>query len=192
MPRLNTDSLGGRICNLEEAAFKEFAVTYRRLFLVHFRRKRIPPMEAEDLVDECLCDIPLKAVRHWAAERGSFDAWVLALMRNAASDWWRRRQKLETVSLTEGIEPVAPQRADPEPEQREFLQLNLFLEQLSPEDRSLLELKYFSGESTYSEVARAMPLRNGKPPTPTAIRVRHLRIIRRLRTMFRSAADQKS
>ncbi|MEN0061155.1 MAG: sigma factor [Myxococcota bacterium] len=69
----------------------------------------LPPQEAEDVVFEAF----ERARRSFDAERGAFDTYVHALVRNACASWWRRRQTRERVH--QHLRLLAPLEAAPDP-----------------------------------------------------------------------------
>jgi RNA polymerase sigma factor (sigma-70 family) len=182
MSRHNTDQLGERILAREEDAFVEFQYMYRRLFLTHFLRERIPQVDAEDLTWDCLTDIPLAALDNWDPAKGPFDPWVLTLMRHAAANWWRRRRDLRVYDDSMHV----PDGPVPAPDARRIGELHEKLEQLAPGDRLILELRYFGPASTYEEIAGELTrMRDDQRPVAAGTaRVQHLRALKRLRALY--------
>ncbi len=181
LSRPNSDRLGERILAREEDAFLEFQFTYRRLFLTHLLRQGMPPIDAEDLAVNLVTDIPLRAIDSWRPEVGAFDPWVLTVMRNAAVDWWRRRE--EMVPLDEDL----ASREDEVflPDSPKLSELQSKLEQLSPPERLVLELRYSRSDTTFAEMAAELTgFENGKLVTGNAAKVRHFRALRKIRALY--------
>jgi RNA polymerase sigma-70 factor, ECF subfamily len=98
----------------DRAAFGELYVRYARM--VHgILLSRVPPGEAEDLVQEVFLSAmkQLRGLRTAAAFRG----WLSTIARNRAMDYFRGARETTTLEL---VEPAAPRAA----EQDAFLVLN--------------------------------------------------------------------
>ena len=122
---------------------------------------------AEDAVQETFASI-WRAARTYKPERGPGGPWLYAVARNAIVD--RSRARSETPVETPEEESLA---AGP-PEQAEAnwtaWRVHRALEELSPNERSVIELAYWSGLSQ-SEVAEylGIPLGTVKTRTRSAL-----------------------
>ena len=114
-------------------------------------RYRIPPHDAEDLVQEAL----ISTIQKWDVIQDP-EAWLLVTLRNRCVVYWRKRRNnlynsVDTAILELLSEPVAA------PQERSELlwDLNNLLEELPPRCRKLLRLRYGLGFDS-GEVAERM------------------------------------
>jgi RNA polymerase sigma-70 factor (ECF subfamily) len=118
---------------------------------------------AEDAVQETFASI-WRAARTYKPERGPGGPWLYAVARNAIVD--RSRARSETPVET----PEEESLADGPPEQAEAYwiawRVHRALEELSPNERSVIELAYWSGLSQ-SEVAEYLGIPLGTVKTRT-------------------------
>jgi RNA polymerase sigma-70 factor, ECF subfamily len=118
---------------------------------------------AEDAVQETFASI-WRAARTYKPERGPGGPWLYAVARNAIVD--RSRARSETPVET----PEEESLADGPPEQAEAnwiaWRVHRALEELSPNERSVIELAYWSGLSQ-SEVAEYLGIPLGTVKTRT-------------------------
>ncbi|HEX5465130.1 MAG TPA: SigE family RNA polymerase sigma factor [Candidatus Limnocylindrales bacterium] len=107
------------------------------------------PTEAEDACQDAL----LAAWRAWPRLRdhASFEAWFDRIVANGCLERLRRRGRRPTVRLTEIAGPSGPpalQSADPAPGLAEHDAIGRALERLSPEQRAVVVLRYWSDLTT--------------------------------------------
>jgi len=118
---------------------------------------------AEDAVQETFASI-WRAARTYKPERGPGGPWLYAVARNAIVD--RSRARSETPVET----PEEESLADGPPDQAEAnwiaWRVHRALEELSPNERSVIELAYWSGLSQ-SEVAQNLGIPLGTVKTRT-------------------------
>ena len=118
---------------------------------------------AEDAVQETFASI-WRAARTYKPERGPGGPWLYAVARNAIVD--RSRARSETPVET----PEEESLADGPPEQAEAnwiaWRVHRALEELTPNERSVIELAYWSGLSQ-SEVAEYLGIPLGTVKTRT-------------------------
>jgi RNA polymerase sigma-70 factor, ECF subfamily len=118
---------------------------------------------AEDAVQETFASI-WRAARTYKPERGPGGPWLYAVARNAIVD--RSRARSETPVET----PEEESLADGPPDQAEAnwiaWRVHRALEELSPNERSVIELAYWSGLSQ-SEVAEYLGIPLGTVKTRT-------------------------
>jgi RNA polymerase sigma factor (sigma-70 family) len=145
-----------------------------------FVRRGLSTTDAEDLAMSCITDLALKSDRY-DPERGGgrFASWVFTLARHALADWWRKHQP--TSALPESL--ATPETGLLEESAEVSAVVDAVREAVAklPEtDRHLLRLRDLERNEPYSEIARELGIR-----TETA-RVRHLRSLRRLRSLLES------
>src|SRR5881227_1460227 len=118
---------------------------------------------AEDAVQETFASV-WRAARSYKPERGPGGPWLYAVARNAITD--RSRARNETPIET----PEEESLADGPPEQAEAnwiaWRVHRALEELTPNERSVIELAYWSGLSQ-SEVAEYLGIPLGTVKTRT-------------------------
>ncbi len=130
--------------------------------------------------DECLCDVTLRIwerIGDFEPDRGSWNAWVTAIARNAALDRARQNRRHATEPMDEQLlspEPT-PEEAIIAAERREALRRAL--DSLSSRDRLLFYRKYYYLQPT-AQIAAELGL------TERAVEGRLYRIKNRLRTLM--------
>lgn len=118
------------------------------------RRFRVPPEDAEDLVQETL----LAALVKWERIH-SPEAWLLATLRNRCLLYWRRRRN-ERLTAVEDEVLSGLSGVEPAPQEREQARRDLetLLATLPERHQSLLRLRYLQGHSP-AEVAERLGYR---------------------------------
>jgi RNA polymerase sigma factor (sigma-70 family) len=160
----------------DPTAFHDFARTFGAAFRRHFLNRGLSPFEAEDQAVCLATDIPLKVIAGHYRERedGGFRAWVFALMRNAASDWWRKRSRgLEVVPIWDdaadaGEEPGGGGDVDV------VLAVQDAVAALPEQARRIVQLRDLGEERGYAEIAAQLGITEG------TARVRHSRALAQL------------
>jgi RNA polymerase sigma-70 factor, ECF subfamily len=168
MPRVavNDATDGELIVRSADGDRSAFEVLYRRysrpVFGLALRRLG-DRGRAEDAVQETFASI-WRAARSYKPERGPGAPWLYAVARNAITD--RGRARTETPAE---IPDEASQEAGP-PEQAEAgwtaWRIHRALEELSTNERSVIELAYWSGLSQ-SEIAEFLGIPLGTVKTRT-------------------------
>jgi RNA polymerase sigma factor (sigma-70 family) len=99
-----------------------------------------------DLASEALQQSYLRVARHvrHCDSETMFVAWLRVVARSALQDCWRRRRSFWQM-LQRRYADNGDATAPTAEEERVLAQLDTALAQLEPEDRALLEAKYFSG-----------------------------------------------
>ena len=110
--------------------------------------------EAEEVVQDTFVDVWNRAASFDDA-RGSAATWILTIGRNRAIDRLRARASVQraVADLSRGEPPAAPAWPDQQAEHaQDRSRIARALQQLSPEQRAVVELAYFDGLSQ-SEIA---------------------------------------
>ena len=169
------DGLATRMVDLEEEAYKQFAQIFGPRLRAFFIRRGLTEIEAEDLAGSCVTDIALKVRKYRQVTAGGFRGWVFTLARHALVDWRRTHQPTE--ELTDDV--AAPLHDD---EASENLPVVLAVEEALSEfselDRSLLLLRNLQEKGTYAAIGELHGMTEG------AVRVRHFRAKKQLKTML--------
>jgi len=129
--------------------------------------------EAEDLVQETLLAAVTSIGQLRQAEMAG--AWLLRILRRKWYDALRRRPRERVAAAPEPAAPDAPRPPDDT--------LRTALQALPPEERRILELRYFESR-TSTEIGQIL----GKPPG--SVRSSLFYALRRLETLCRSEADR--
>jgi RNA polymerase sigma-70 factor, ECF subfamily len=163
-----------RLTAHNEEAFREF---HARYFDRLYQFLLVVARGQEDEAQEALQETLLRVARHARVfdEEEAFWCWLKAVARNAARDGGRKQQRYLTLlgrfALRWGM-------AEPQPndttELRLQTMLNETLNELSPDERTLVEGKYLDGVAT-KELSSSTGL------TEKAVESRLLRLRRRLR-----------
>jgi len=125
---------------------------------------------AEDAVQETFASV-WRAARTYKPERGPGGPWLYAVARNAIVDRSRARNEPAVETPDEPSEEAGPlERAEAS---WTTWQLHRALEELSPNERSVIELAYWSGLSQ-SEVADFLGIPLGTVKTRTRAALAHL------------------
>jgi RNA polymerase sigma-70 factor (ECF subfamily) len=170
----------------DEAAFREFHAQYfGRMLRYQLVLARGDEQSARDALQETFTRVARKA-RHFEDEE-AFWSWLTVLARSAAVDAARRRSRyramlsgLRFAWLRPPAEPVV------EADSRLHEYLDAALLALAPEERALIEAKYFF-QATVRELAAQHCL------TEKAVESRLLRLRRQLRErIFRSLRHEQS
>jgi len=175
-PRARVEDLPRRLLDLEPQAFQDFARAFSTSFRRFFLDRGLPPFEAEDQALSLITDIPLKVIGGHYHERdgSSFTSWVFALLRNAATDWWRRRYRdVDVVPIREDAaeskdEPWDPRDIDV------VLAVRDALAALPDQARQIVQLRDLEEERDYAEIAAQLGIAAG------TARVRHSRALEQL------------
>ncbi len=155
LPSVDGRRLLERVARGDERALKELYDLYAGKVLATARRLLGNLGEAEEVVQDTFVDVWNRAGSFDAA-RGSAASWVLTIGRNRAIDRLRTRASLQRavgdMSRTEvpAAPATLPDRAVENAQDRS--RIARALAQLSPEQRSVVELAYFDGLSQ-SEIA---------------------------------------
>ena len=159
----------------------ELLVARSRLFAWYFNHMRgIPQGDAEDLACDLVFDVVSRKIDYYKGDGRGFWAWVHAVMRNMATDWWRAHEGKLDEPLPEHM--VAPQGSGDDTDEDSvsgpggllFKTLETALCSFPPRDRRLFEAKVLGGLSDL-EIGREFQI------TANAVKQRFFRIKGRLK-----------
>ncbi|PIE91534.1 MAG: hypothetical protein CR997_00440 [Acidobacteria bacterium] len=137
--------------------------------------------DAEDLTAHTF----LKAMKNlwkYRWSRGSFSSWLYRIAHNEMKSFFRKKQRLRLFNSTPILQ-VAPFKDEIEEAERVrtrdrfYVSLQKSLAELSPEDNSLLVLRFFQAKS-YEELASIFKIRKG------TLAMRIHRALKRLRKIM--------
>ena len=125
---------------------------------------------AEDAVQETFASI-WRAARSYRPERGPGAPWLYAVARNAIID----RSRARNEPPAEAPDEASPEPGPPERVEADWTawRVHRALEELSPNERAVIELAYWSGLSQ-SEVAEYLGIPLGTVKTRTRAALTHL------------------
>jgi RNA polymerase sigma-70 factor (ECF subfamily) len=140
------------------AAFQRLYQRFAPALLSYARRCCREAVVAEDVVQEVFVTVWQKA-RSYQPDRGDVASWLYTIARNKLIDHWRRAGGAVAASAPSNrgafdFEKL-PARADPRCDL--LLTLRKVLAQVTPEQRTAIELAYFGG-LTYEETAERLRL----------------------------------
>jgi RNA polymerase sigma factor (sigma-70 family) len=177
------NSLAERIREGHESAFEEFRVKYTPRFYYYFRHRGLPEADAVELTADCITDISLKVRDHFSPTHTCFAAWVNLLRQRAATDWWRRKERLNTVELDENL--PSPVEVEPDGDAEVLSAIGEAISKLHPLDRGLVSLRYGAQiQPSFAEIATELSLRDGKEIKEATIRQRHARALNKLKGLL--------
>jgi RNA polymerase sigma-70 factor (ECF subfamily) len=140
----------------DETALATLYDRYARLVYSVAKRVVGEPSAAEEVVQDIFYQL-WRTASNFDSARGSLAGWLLVSARNRAIDRMRRRHGIDkelpaqTVGFSPNLETTAAQN-------QLMAQVNKFIGDLPPAQRTALELAYFEG-LTHSEIAQ----RTGEP-----------------------------
>ncbi|NET58389.1 MAG: sigma-70 family RNA polymerase sigma factor [Symploca sp. SIO2E6] len=158
------------------ATFKEgninaLGILYDRYGLIVYRlanKMLSNPQEAEDLTQEIFLN--LQSRPHYQQQRGSFYSYLMMLTRSQAIDrlrrkssWWRRWQNLGNMTELKS-EPSFSLPLEKISTDERAKRVNEALQELSTNQRQVLELAYYEGLS-HSQIAQRLNLPLGTVKT---------------------------
>ena len=168
-----------RVATGDQEAFRLLFRRYAPTALGLARRVVRQPHLAEEIVQEAFVGV-WRGSKGFDQERGSVRSWLMAAVHNRAVDAVRReeaqRRRAEEVAADPDLEPVDPSASVVE-------ELNVLqqraavreaLEKLPPEQRQVIELMYFGGQSQ-SRISERLGLPLGTVKSRTLLGMRRLR-----------------
>jgi len=168
------------LAKLDPGAIQRFADVFGRRFCVYFLKRGLRPSEAEDLAVNCVTDIALKVPHYYRPQQaGGFERWVFVLAYRALIGWIRARPPMP-VGTPEEIAPadkiVKLRTEEDSPQLLAVIEaVHEALQQLSPSEGAVVELRDLSVPHDYEEIGRLL----GIPPGTA--RVYHHRALKQLR-----------
>src|SRR5438309_7466365 len=157
------EDLLSRVAEGDRDAFGDLYKRYARPVFGLALRRLGDRGRAEDAVQETFASI-WRAARTYKPERGPGGPWLYAVARNAIVD--RSRARSETPVETPEEESLAAGPPDQAEANWIAWRVHRALEELSPNERSVIELAYWSGLSQ-SEVAEYLGIPLGTVKTRT-------------------------
>jgi RNA polymerase sigma-70 factor (ECF subfamily) len=159
----------GLIANGDRVAFEELHRRYARSVLGIALRRIGDRGRAEDVTQDTFASV-WRSARRYDPSRGQAASWLYTVARNAIVDGLRRRPE---PTVENPPELAAPDPGPPEAAESEWVswRVHRALEVLPEQERSLVELAYWSGLSQ-SEIAEyvGLPLGTVKTRTRSALR----------------------
>jgi RNA polymerase sigma-70 factor (ECF subfamily) len=133
----------------DQEAASTFYVEHAGAVVAYMLRSGFAQADAEDLTQETF----LRAVRSldtFDAVRGALGAWIGTIARNVARKHWARRGHADNFDpdLADEMFPAASNPADGPQAREEIDALRACVQQLPPEMRTLVELRYVEGLTT--------------------------------------------
>jgi RNA polymerase sigma-70 factor (ECF subfamily) len=138
----------------DEAAFEEIVSRYGPRLRYYLRKLLDDPTAAEDALQDVWLDV-LKSLNR-LAEPAAFATWLYRIARDRAYRELRRRRHRPM----ESIEPVGKPHGDEEFTQEDAEKIHASLNQLSPEHREVLMLRFLEGMN-YDQIAQVVGCRLG-------------------------------
>jgi RNA polymerase sigma factor (sigma-70 family) len=154
-------------------AFEDFAAVFGPVFRRHALQAGFAPFEATDFALNLAMDIPIRVLegKFEAREDASFSAWVMAVMRRALSDEWRKKKRSpHVVPLQQETIPRHGFDSGGEAVDTEVvLAVREAVRALPERAREMIELRHLQGEEDFAGIAARLGIR------PGTARVRHSR-----------------
>ncbi len=148
---------------VEEAKLnpEKFVLLYDKYFDQIFRYvyRRVSDKDAvEDLVSQTFYDA-LSHLKSFEWRGFPFSSWLYKIAHNNVLKWYRQNQKTHFVELEKASDLVDHQanHAEEAAQKEEQHEIQEAMQQLEPEEREILRLKYFEGVSNI-EIAEIMGL----------------------------------
>ncbi|MFC4408913.1 sigma-70 family RNA polymerase sigma factor [Chungangia koreensis] len=149
-----------KLQNRQEQALAFVVDTYMP-YVKAIARKILQRPCGEQAVDECVNDVFLAVWNHsckFHGDEGEFKRWIGTITKYKAIDYYRRKQKIETVSLEQSRDIKDPDTTEMiylRKEKRESILLEM--QSLSEADRELFLMKYYLDLSN-EEIASALSI----------------------------------
>lgn len=128
---------------------------------------------AEDAVQETFVRVWRK-IHSYDASKGRFFTWMLNIARNHAIDVLRAEQSRSAKDTIPAEHPIATTQGPSETIPIDNIGVRAFVEALSPEQKSLVDLIYFQGY-TQQEAAEVLAIPLGTVKSRVRLAMNHLR-----------------
>ncbi len=164
---------------LDQGALATIYDTYSDKIYRYIYHRVGDPDVAEDLTALTFTKM-LEAIHSGKEWRTSFSGWLYRIAHNLVVDYFRRKGRVQHVSLEAGL-PLRAEGLDPYQEASKTLQqeaLRQAISQLTPEQATVIVMRFLEGYSI-AEVAKAM----GK--TEGAVKALQFRAVERLRQLMK-------
>lgn len=134
-----------------------------------------------NLAETLTAQVFLLVVRHWSKCEGSVVAWLWTIVKRVLAEHYRKHRREESLT----VEPAARTRTPDEQldQQEQETQLQLALEQLSPDQQRLIYLKFYARLKN-TEIAAEF----GQSASHVGVQIH--RTLQRLRELLRSEATK--
>lgn len=167
----------------EQSAYTSFVRKWAPRLERDLARRGFDPVDAYDLSFDCATHV-LSKLDSYLRDASGFDAWVIVVARNYAKDWRRKNKRLLIVALSS--DNIAKRDTVSEDDSEEhspwiaegLVALNDALATVSPDDRTLLRLRYRNPPASFKEIAGVLSIENN------AARTRLHRILKRLKNLL--------
>jgi RNA polymerase sigma-70 factor (ECF subfamily) len=161
---------------LDEQAFEQFTIEFGPRILAYFVHRGMAQSEAEDLAVSCVTDIALK-VRDFADQGpGSLDRWVFTCAYHYFIDWLRKNPASERP--VPELSDFPDFGSEIEPNSGVCQAVNEAVSQLAEVDQRIVALRDLEQQLSYCEIGQLLGL------TPSHVRVRHHRALKRLQEIL--------
>jgi RNA polymerase sigma-70 factor (ECF subfamily) len=166
--KMSADGLLARVSAGDEQAFSQLCDVFAGPVLGEALRHLADRAAAEDMTQEVFLRIWRNA-RSFDPQRGSAEAWIATIARNASRDALRRRATVAVDESSERADPTADPPAEVSDAQESLL-LQSAVASLAPPLREVIELAYWQGLSQ-TEIAERLgdPLGTVKTRTRRAL-----------------------
>jgi RNA polymerase sigma-70 factor (ECF subfamily) len=173
-----------RIRGADEEAFRDLFRRYAPTALALARRVLRQAFLAEEIVQEAFLSV-WHNPRGYDPERGSVRAWLMSMVHHRAVDLVRREETQRRRAQEAGVEEPVPDPAGTVVDliglREERAAVKQALDGLPPEQRQVIELMYYGGQSQ-SQISTRLGLPLG------TVKSRTLLAMRKLRTALRETA----
>ncbi|MCE5303891.1 MAG: sigma-70 family RNA polymerase sigma factor [Planctomycetaceae bacterium] len=132
----------------DEGAFEELVVHYHPRLRYYLRRILPRPDHADDVLQEVWLAVFQSLPR--LADPTALAAWLYRIARNKASVQWRVRPPERLLDVSDLVEEPSE---DNEFRQEDAQEIHASLDQLSPEQREILVLRFLE-DMTYQQIAK--------------------------------------
>ncbi len=156
-----------RVADSDRIAFEILYHRYVRSIFGLAMRKLRDRAQAEEVAQEALTAV-WRSAESYRPERGSAGGWIYTVARNATVDRMRRNGRVDTVSELPELESSERGPYEHAAQADTAWRVHQALEDLTPNEREVIELAYWSGLSQ-SEVASYL----GQPLGTIKTRTRH-------------------
>lgn len=146
----NLESLIRKAQNGDEEAVASLYQGYAQM-IYRYIAYRVPTAEAEDLTGEVFLKM-VEGLPNYRITEVPFEAWLYRIAAARVADYYRRQKRHLEVELDEQIPEDDPQPEEHLLEQQELETLRDALQQLSPEQQTILVLRFVERKS-HEEVA---------------------------------------